>query len=178
MQCNSNIFVPCCCFLYGSYYICCGINKKSTIELVPGVTPVLGFNHIETIRVRVTSVSKNPCKSVISTFQHLRTTPSQKWISSGPTQQHQKGQLLHIRWYIHSIRSTSNVGCKDWMYNKKNNTQDSNVVPHRSTNWARRCLTSQSERDAVLSSLYGRSCSCTENFNYIFAIFVIIYRSS
>jgi hypothetical protein len=41
---------------------------------------------------------------------------------------------------------------------KKNNTWDSNVVPHRSTNQARRCLTSQSGRDAVLSSLYGRSC--------------------
>ena len=40
---------------------------------------------------------------------------------------------------------------------QKNNTQDSNVVPHRSTNWARRCLTSQSERDAVLSSWCGRS---------------------
>ena len=39
----------------------------------------------------------------------------------------------------------------------KNNTQYSNVVPHRSTNWARQCLTSQSRRDAVLSLLYGRS---------------------
>ena len=42
--------------------------------------------------------------------------------------------------------------------NKKNNTQDSNVVPHLSTNWARRCLTSLSRREAVLSSWYGRSC--------------------
>ena len=40
---------------------------------------------------------------------------------------------------------------------QKNNTRDSNVVPHRSTNRARQCLTSQSERDAVLSLLYGRS---------------------
>jgi hypothetical protein len=42
--------------------------------------------------------------------------------------------------------------------NKKNNTRDSNVVPHRSTNRARRCLTSLSRREAVLSSWYGRSC--------------------
>ena len=40
---------------------------------------------------------------------------------------------------------------------KKNNTRDSNVVPHRSTNRARTCLTSLSRREAVLSSLYGRS---------------------
>jgi hypothetical protein len=33
-----------------------------------------------------------------------------------------------------------------------------NVVPHRSTIQAKRCLTLQSGRDAVLSSLYGRSC--------------------
>ena len=32
------------------------------------------------------------------------------------------------------------------------------MVPHRSTNRARRCLTSLSRREAVLSSLYGRSC--------------------
>ena len=43
-----------------------------------------------------------------------------------------------------------------WM-KKKNNTRDSNVVPHRSTNLARRCLTSLSRREAVLSSWYGRS---------------------
>ena len=41
---------------------------------------------------------------------------------------------------------------------QKNNTWDSNVVPHRSTNQARRCLTSLSRREAVLSSWYGRSC--------------------
>jgi hypothetical protein len=35
------------------------------------------------------------------------------------------------------------------------------VVPHRSTNRARQCLTSQSERDAVLSLLYGRSWKTT-----------------
>jgi hypothetical protein len=40
---------------------------------------------------------------------------------------------------------------------QKNNIRDSNVVPHRSTNRARQCVTSQSERDAVLSLLYGRS---------------------
>ncbi|KAL7435753.1 hypothetical protein ACHAXM_004825, partial [Skeletonema potamos] len=40
---------------------------------------------------------------------------------------------------------------------KKNNTRDSNVVPHRSTNLARQCLTSLSRREAVLSLWYGRS---------------------
>ncbi len=43
------------------------------------------------------------------------------------------------------------------MQRKKNNTWDSNVVPHRSTNQARRCLTSLSRREAVLSTWYGRS---------------------
>jgi hypothetical protein len=47
---------------------------------------------------------------------------------------------------------------------KKNNTRDSNVVPHRSTNLAGRCLTSQSGRDAVLSSLYGRSWLLSQSF--------------
>jgi hypothetical protein len=40
---------------------------------------------------------------------------------------------------------------------KENNTWDSNVVPHRSTNQARTCLTSLSRREAVLSCWYGRS---------------------
>jgi hypothetical protein len=44
-----------------------------------------------------------------------------------------------------------------WRGKQKNNTRDSNVVPHRSTNRARRCLTSLSRREAVLSSWYGRS---------------------
>ena len=35
---------------------------------------------------------------------------------------------------------------------------DSNVVPHRSTNKSRSCLTSLSRREAVLSWLYGPSC--------------------
>ena len=35
-------------------------------------------------------------------------------------------------------------------FSKKNNTRDSNVVPHRSTNRARTCLTSLSRREAVL----------------------------
>ena len=39
----------------------------------------------------------------------------------------------------------------------ENNTWDSNVVPHRSTNQARTCLTSLSGREAVLSCWYGRS---------------------
>ena len=49
------------------------------------------------------------------------------------------------------------VAAKDKAKDKKNNTRDSNVVPHRSTNLARSCLTSLSRREAVLSWLYGRS---------------------
>ena len=41
---------------------------------------------------------------------------------------------------------------------QKNNIRYSNVVPHRSTNLTRSCLTSLSRREAVLSWLYGRSC--------------------
>ena len=52
------------------------------------------------------------------------------------------------------ITSTSNIKKRK---KKKNNTRDSNVVPHRSTNLARSCLTSLSRREAVLSWLYGRS---------------------
>ena len=46
---------------------------------------------------------------------------------------------------------------QDVVERQKINTRDSNVVPHRSTNLARWCLTSLSRREAVLSSLYGRS---------------------
>ena len=50
-------------------------------------------------------------------------------------------------------------GCKTVTGSKqqKNNTRDSNVVPHRSTNLASDCLTSESGRDPVLSVVYGRS---------------------
>ena len=41
---------------------------------------------------------------------------------------------------------------------EKHSTWDSNVVPHRSTNQARQCLTSLSRREAVLSLWYGRAC--------------------
>ena len=51
---------------------------------------------------------------------------------------------------------------------KENNTKDSNVVPHRSTNLARTCLTSQSRRDAVLSCLYGRSHQYHHNITLIY----------
>ena len=49
----------------------------------------------------------------------------------------------------------------------KNNTKDSYMVPHHSTNLTRLCLTSLSRREAVLSWLYGHSwliyppcCTC------------------
>ena len=41
------------------------------------------------------------------------------------------------------------------------------MVPHRSTNQARRCLTSLSRREAVLSSWYGRSCLHQTSMQYI-----------
>ena len=41
-------------------------------------------------------------------------------------------------------------------YQKEYNTWDSNVVPHRSTNQARTCLTSLSRQKAELSGWYGR----------------------
>ena len=53
-------------------------------------------------------------------------------------------------------------GCK-MIKEQKNNTRDSNVVPHRSTNLARQCLTSLSRREAVLSLWYGRSCRTASN---------------
>jgi hypothetical protein len=55
-------------------------------------------------------------------------------------------------------RTTSREAKEGGSKRQKNNTRDSNVVPHRSTNLARRCLTSLSRREAVLSSWYGRSC--------------------
>jgi hypothetical protein len=58
---------------------------------------------------------------------------------------------------------------KEGGWKEKNNTRDSNVVPHRSTNRARWFLTSQSGRDAVLSSWYGRSCIYQTIYTNIYA---------
>jgi hypothetical protein len=63
------------------------------------------------------------------------------------------GKAFRDAWLCEEV-----VDDEKWKNHQKNNTRDSNVVPHRSTNLARRCLTSQSGRNAVLSSLYGRSC--------------------
>ena len=49
-------------------------------------------------------------------------------------------------------------------HSQKNHTRDSNVVPHRSTNLARQCLTSLSRREAVLSLWYGGSCWWRQHF--------------
>ena len=53
----------------------------------------------------------------------------------------------------------SSKGINGWVKKRKKeyNTRDSNVVPHRSTNRARACLTSLSRREAVLSCWYGRT---------------------
>ena len=55
---------------------------------------------------------------------------------------------------------------------KENNTRDSNVVPHRSTNRARACLTSLSRREAVLSCWYGRSQQSKKFNNHILLTYV------
>ena len=62
----------------------------------------------------------------------------------------------------HDHRMNQSISVIEWIKicptrTKENNTRDSNVVPHRSTNRARACLTSLSRREAVLSCWYGRS---------------------
>ena len=52
---------------------------------------------------------------------------------------------------FHNLQSTA------FKTQKEINIRDSNVVPHRSTNLTRTCLTSLSRREAVLSCWYGRS---------------------
>ena len=47
---------------------------------------------------------------------------------------------------------------KKWQ--EGHDTRDSRVVTHRSTNRARRCLTSEIGRDPVLSTWYGRVRPC------------------
>ena len=59
---------------------------------------------------------------------------------------------------------------------QKNNTKDSNVVPHRSTNLARQCLTSLSRREAVLSLGMVVPEDCVEIKIYILIVFSILER--
>ena len=68
----------------------------------------------------------------------------------------------HQGFYHGPTQNNKHMVYVDWCRNdkrrmQKNNTRDSNVVPHRSTNLARQCLTSLSRREAVLSLWYGRS---------------------
>ncbi len=56
---------------------------------------------------------------------------------------HHQAAVLDLQVVVEALRM--DVKCK------KNNTRYSNVVPHRSTNLARSCLTSLSRREAVLS---------------------------
>jgi hypothetical protein len=66
--------------------------------------------------------------------------------------------LLHASFFACMISGMEMVTFKKkGIRQKENNTWDSNVVPHRSTNQARTCLTSLSGREAVLSCWYGRS---------------------
>ena len=60
-----------------------------------------------------------------------------------------------------------NVSDKKEKIKRTTITLDSNVVPHRSTNQARQCLTSLSRREAVLSLLYGYSCFQTAKNYFI-----------
>jgi hypothetical protein len=57
--------------------------------------------------------------------------------------QHRVAVVLDLEVVVETLRMDAK-----W---KKNNTRYSNVVPHRSTNLARSCLTSLSRREAVLS---------------------------
>ena len=56
---------------------------------------------------------------------------------------------------------------------KKFNIRCSNVVPHRSTNRTRTCLTSLSRREAVLSCLYGRIWRCDLKLWYEYRIWLL-----
>ena len=67
-------------------------------------------------------------------------------------------RVVNISAIMFRIVDRVSRGQNEWQKEQKNNTRDSNVVPHRSTNLARQCLTSLSRREAVLSLWYGRSC--------------------
>ena len=54
------------------------------------------------------------------------------------------------------VSMTSTVTGEGGKKGRNHGTQDSRVVPHRGTNWAALWLTTQIERDAVLSKSYGR----------------------
>ena len=71
-----------------------------------------------------------------------------KWVEKIKDTMDERSVLLGVE--------TVGIGWRCWR-KQKNNTWDSNVVPHRSTNQARTCLTSLSRREAVLSCWYGRS---------------------
>ena len=71
-----------------------------------------------------------------------------------------------LTYYTHDQNPKKNK--KKLPAKKEYNTRDSNVVPHRSTNRARTCLTSLSRREAVLSSWYGRIHQLVSIFRYIY----------
>ena len=52
------------------------------------------------------------------------------------------------------------------------------MVPHRSTNWTRQCLTSLSRREAVLSLLYGRSWSHVSLATYKHIILLYVHHNT
>jgi hypothetical protein len=75
---------------------------------------------------------------------------------------HGHSLMLFPKLIWHSLTCLLRTGILEYYHyttgmQQKNNTWDSNVVPHRGTIHARRCFTSETGRDAVLSSLYGRS---------------------
>ena len=74
-------------------------------------------------------------------------------------------QVVSVWWVGEHLRGWVLLTKKQVKKLQKNNTRDSNVVPHRSTNLARQCLTSLSRREAVLSLWYGRSWYYDEKFN-------------
>jgi len=66
-------------------------------------------------------------------------------------QRNQQSRFFRIETHFALLGVNSNRTSRAHQYGARS------TVPHRSTNRARQCLTSQSERDAVLSLLYGRS---------------------
>ena len=57
--------------------------------------------------------------------------------------------------------------------NQKNNTQDTNVLSHRSTTWSQQCWTYLIRQGAVLSLWYGRSCQYSKFWDIYYSSWYI-----
>ena len=123
----------------------------------PPLFPIPGKGYMSDvafdIRVHVWDADKSKFKTQLwirSTITYLFDQTEQK-----------KGRLLILHGAGEQEKIAQSKVHSKWtkwkQKNQKNNNRDSNVVPHRSTNLARQCLTSLSRREAVLSLWYGRS---------------------